>query len=346
MMLQTKRLISLLLLVCLIGCKNDEPTTDLLVIEGNTMGTTFVVKMVKNTGQMPDLNSEELETAIDEILLQVNQQMSTYLPDSEISQFNRSEGSDWFAISSDFARVLTAALEIAKKSNGAFDPTVGPLVNLWGFGPEHLAALIPSDEEIRKKKALTGYEKIAVRAEPPAVRKTLPGVYCDLSAIAKGFGVDRVAEYLETSGITNYMVEIGGEVRVKGRGPTGQMWRIGVESPDDPSGLQMVLHLKDNALATSGDYFNYFEKDGVRYSHTIDPRTGKPIMHKLASVTVLHKSCMLADGFATAINVLGPVDGFELAVQQELLVYLIVRGEHGFEEKMTPAFENFIFHKN
>lgn len=336
-----RSLVSLLLLAAAVlsACSAGQNQPELLTLQGRTMGTSFVVKVA---GEVPGQQRNEIEQQINGVLEEVNRQMSTYLADSEISQFNRYRETDWFPISKDFAAVLQQALELSEKSGGSFDITVGPLVNLWGFGPEQRESeSIPSAADIEARRAFTGYQHLAVRLTPPAVKKSLPELNCDLSAIAKGFGVDKVADYLEGLGVKNYMVEIGGEVRVKGQSPTG-FWRIGVERPDDPTGLQAVLEISNNAMATSGDYFNYFEKDGVRYSHTIDPRTGRPITHKLASVTVIHHSCTLADGLATAIDVMGPESGYEFALAQQLPVFMIVRDNTGFVEKMTPQFGQYL----
>ena len=314
----------------------------IMTVTGRTMGTSFTVKIVTPERTTRQLTKESVEADINERLLQVNLQMSTYMKQSELSKFNRYQGTDWFPVSADLANVLQQAIKTSELSHGAFDMTVGPLVNLWGFGPENRPTKIPSDRDIETRKALIGYENVAVRLNPPAVKKSQPGIYCDLSAIAKGFGVDKVADYLEKSGIDNYMVEIGGEVRTRGHNSTGIAWRIGVESPDNPSGIEKVLLISDKAIATSGDYFNYFEENGVRYSHTIDPRTGRPITHKLASVTVVHTSCMVADAFATAIDVLGPEKGFDFAVQQNLPVFMLIRHEGQFVEKMTPNFRELL----
>lgn len=301
------------------------------------MGTSFSIKLVKGS---LDIDYSKIEPGVNELLVEVNRQMSTYQKDSEISRFNQYTGTDWFIISPDFAHVLQQALDISVVSDGAFDVTVGPLVNLWGFGPEHHLDKIPTDDEIIERKKWIGHNKLTVQKEPPAVKKTSAGIYIDLSAIAKGFGVDKVSQYLDSLDLNHYMVEIGGEVRVKGM-KGKQHWRIGVNSPNGDA-LQKVLQMSKIALATSGDYFNYFEKDGVRYSHTIDPRTGRPVTHKLASVTVLHDTCMLADGFATAIDVLGPEKGYEFAIKRMLPVFMIIRDGDKFIEKMTPEFEAFV----
>jgi len=333
------RWISIFCFVLLVGCGEESPSV--LVIRGQTMGTTFQVKL-------PDMGQDrsKLEVEINALLKDVNRQMSTYQKDSEITQFNQSQETDWVGISEDFGYVLQVATQVSEWSNGAFDVTVGPLVNLWGFGPEAVPERIPSEDEIRAQMTFVGYQKISVQANRKAVRKEIANMYCDLSAVAKGFGVDRVALYLEGLGVQAYFVEIGGEVRVKGRHVDGSRWRVGIATPTAQGGLQKVVELEDLAMATSGDYHNYFEKDGKRYSHTIDPRTGKPITHRLASVSVIHAECAYADALATAINVMGPEKGFAFALEQNLPVFLLIKSDQGFVEKMSPAFEKVFFHRN
>ena len=323
-----------ILLSALVGCQDQ-----LVTISGPTMGTTFQVKIVQSEITM-DL--DVLEREINARLTEVNRQMSTYRDNSEISQFNRARSTDWFGVSSDFAYVLHIAREISTWSDGAFDVTIGPLVNLWGFGPSAIPDRVPSPDSIEAAKTLVGYKKIRVDLSAPAIKKEIPEVYCDLSAIAKGFGVDRVASYLDSLGINRYFIEIGGELRTKGHNHLRQLWRIGIASPAGQGELQKAIALNNMSMATSGDYHNYFERDGVRYSHTIDPRTGQPITHALASVTVLHKSCAYADGLATAINVMGPETGFAYAEKRNLAVFIIVRQGNRFVEKMTESFEELL----
>lgn len=320
---------------------------NLIEIHGSTMGTTYMVKIVKPGDEKftsRDEFSKRVTTDIESLLKKVNQQMSTWIEDSEISRFNRYKESQWFEVSSDTVLVIAEALRVSKESGGAFDITVGPLINLWGFGPDGTVKQIPGEEQIKKVMGEIGCEKLFVRLSSPAIKKEEPGIYCDLSAIAKGFGVDKVAEYLDFQGFSHYLVEIGGEVRAKGLNHKNQIWRVAVASPDPHGGspYQKIIRLKDASMATSGDYFNYFEKDGVRYSHTIDPTTGKPITHKLASVTVIHESCMTADAMATAINVLGPGRGYELALKENLPVFMIIRGKDGFIERMTLRFHEML----
>lgn len=325
-----------ILLSALAGCQNQ---LTMITISGPTMGTTFQVKIVQSEKTS---DTGVLRREVSARLEEVNRQMSTYRDNSEITQFNRSRSTDWFAVSSDFAYVLHIAQEISTWSDGAFDVTIGPLVNLWGFGPNAIPERVPSPDSIEAHRALIGYEKIRIDPSALAIKKEISEVYCDLSAVAKGFGVDRIASYLDSLGINHYFIEIGGELRTKGHNHQGQLWRIGIASPTGQGKLQKALALDNMSMATSGDYHNYFERDGVRYSHTIDPRTGRPITHALAAVSVIHKSCTYADGLATAINVMGPEKGFAFAEKRNLAVFMIVRQGDGFVEKMTDSFEKMI----
>ena len=324
------------------GCSEPGPEIISPVYSGFTMGTTYSIKLasvLKN-----EVDPAQIKTGIDKVLEEVNRQMSTYIENSEISRFNRAVAGEWFSVSPETALVASKAVEVSDKSGGAFDVTVGPLVELWGFGRKK-HDLIPEENDILEIKKIVGNGNLEFRSDPPALKKNIPQLYCDLSAIAKGHGVDRVAEYLDSLGAANYMVEIGGEIRTKGKNAKGQWWKIGISSPSPTGGLQKVIQLKNTGMATSGDYRNYFEKDGVRYSHMIDPRTGRPITHTLASVTILHPSCMEADAFATAISVLGPEEGYKLAIKENLPAFFISRKGEAFVEKMTPQFEALL-HKS
>ena len=323
------------------GCTTIQKT-DLVTLNGSTMGTVYTVKIVKADITNIKIQPDALQKQIDSLLVQINRKMSTYLNDSEISQFNQYRGQDWFPVSPELASVIESALDISEQSGGTFDITIGPLVNLWGFGPENRPELIPSEEEIRARKLLVGFENLQFQSNPPALRKEISDLYCDLSAIAKGYGVDRLADFLDRLGCNNYMVDIGGEIKTGGRNPEGQYWKIGVAAPQEEFGVQKIIPLENKAVATSGDYRNYFEMDGKRYSHMIDPRTGRPITHQLASVTVIQNSCMSADALATAIDILGPDEGLKFALSRELPVFLIVRKGNSFIEKMTPEFKEIL----
>ena len=309
---------------------------------GDTMGTRYTVKAVDLPG---NLDLQTVENEIRQKLQRIDGLMSTYRPDSELSKLNRFDRTgEWFDVSPQTAAVLEEALTVGRLTGGAFDVTVGPLVNLWNFGPgDTVAEEVPTPEAIETAAIRVGFQHIELRTDPPAVRKKLANLYIDLSGVAKGFAVDRVAEYLAGRGAKNFLVEIGGEVRAAGNNHLGVPWRVGVESPVAAiRAVEKAVALKDLAMATSGDYRNYFEIDGVRYSHIIDPRTGRPVAHRLASVTVLDASCARADALATALMVLGPQQGYELAAREKLAVLMIVRGDDGFIEKTTRAFDDAV----
>jgi thiamine biosynthesis lipoprotein len=333
--------ISIIIFVLFSGCTTTQKT-DLVTLNGSTMGTVYTVKIVKKDFLNFNIQPDSLHKQIDSLLSEINQKMSTYLDDSEISQFNRYREKDWFPVSPELASVIESSLDISAQTGGAFDITIGPLVNLWGFGPENRPELIPSEEEIRARKLLVGFENLRVQSDPPKVSKKIGELYCDLSAIAKGYGVDQIAVLLDRLGCNNYMVDIGGEIKTGGRNPQGHYWKIGVAAPQEEFGVQKIIPLENKAVATSGDYRNYFEMDGIRYSHMIDPRTGRPITHQLASVTVIQNSCMIADAFATAIDILGPDEGLKFALSRELPVFFIVREGNSFIEKMTPEFKEIL----
>lgn len=333
-----------MLLALAVGCAKGVAVEERPVwsFSGATMGTRYSVSVVGGT----EANAARLQKLVDERLAEVNRQMSTYDPQSELSRFNASESDDWFVVSPETASVVASALELAEQSDGAYDPTVGPLVNLWGFGPDKRRDEPPSEGEIAAAKERVGYQAVETRAlgstEPPAIRKTKPGVYLDLSSIAKGHGVDVIGELLEGEGIDAYMVEIGGEVRAKGLKPAGKPWRIGVQraSTGPEQSLQEVVELRDKCLATSGDNYNFFEVDGVRYSHTIDPVTGRPVTHNLATATVLADTCRDADGQATALLALGPAAGYDWAVEHGVAALLVSRGaDDQLVERTTPAWD-------
>ena len=328
-------LIIIFLMIGTGACQNNN--YKILLINGLTMGTTYSIK-IKTANAV--VNKEKIRADIEKILLEINQKMSTYIVDSELSVINFSNSLDSNLISDDLFKVISHANTISKTTNGAFDITVGPLVNLWGFGPNKSENKIPSDEEIELIKKNIGYKKIYLNKETTSIKKLHPDLYVDLSGIAKGFAVDKIALYLNSYNLENYLVEIGGELIAKGTNEDNEVWQIGIENPNN--NLVKIIGLKDIAMATSGDYRNYFEKNGVRYSHTINPNTGKPIKHKLASVTVLDKTAMNADALATAFMVLGPAKTIELANELKIGVYLIIKNDENFYEEYNEYFEPFI----
>ena len=322
------------------SCGNDSEQSRMLTLSGITMGTVYEIKV---NSPKAIKTRDQIQLGVARVLDHIDKSMSTYNPDSELSKINQNRSSSWLPVSADLYQVLDDAIKISNLTNGAFDITVGPLVNLWGFGPEQKDKTIPSEQDIRSRLANTGYHNLALRSDPRSVSKKLPDMYIDLSGIAKGYGVDKVAEFLEGLGFLNYLVDIGGEVRVRGINPEGIPWKIGIERPvAGQRSVQRVIPLRSIAMATSGDYRNFFEVNGKRYSHTIDPKTGRPVTHNLDSVTVLNPSTAIADALATGLLVLGPTSAPELAVKHGIAAYFIVRTRDGYEEHETKAFTNLI----
>lgn len=322
-------------LLVLAGC---EQAPKQFHLTGSTMGTYYSVKYLAE-GELPD--EKAIQAEIDARLELVNDQMSTYRKTSELSQFNQQTSGEPFVVSADTAKVVSEAIRLNHLSGGALDVTVGPLVNLWGFGPEGRPDRVPTDEQIAERRAMTGIEHLSVDGN--ALIKTNPSLYVDLSSIAKGFGVDVVADYLASLGIHNFLVEIGGELQLKGVNGEGQPWRIAIEKPTaEQQTVQEIIAPGDMGIATSGDYRNYFEENGVRYSHTINPETAKPISHRLVSVTVLDKSCMTADGLSTAFMVMGPEKALTLANRENIPAFFIVKTDNGFEEIASNAFKPYL----
>ena len=309
-------------------------------ISGPTMGTSYNITLfpAKDT----ELDAESVQKSIDDSLKAINQQMSTWVKDSEITLFNQSQSTDWYPVSAEFAKVTEAAQQISKMSDGAFDVTVGPLIRMWGFGKD-FTNNNPDQASIDEAIQSIGYQKLDVRLSPPALRKQIPQLQINLSAIAKGYAVDAIAEQVAGMGVSSYLVEIGGEIRANGVKVNGDLWRIAIEKPSTKErSIQQGILLKDTGVATSGDYRNYVERDGKRYSHTIDPSTGKPITHQLASITILNDSAMMADGLATAIMVLGEEKGKAFIADHQLKAYMITRDKSGFSNWNNFSDETFI----
>ena len=331
----------LLLVFLLVGCDNhSEPKKYPFSLNARTMGTSYSVKV---SSLPPELPTEQLRKEIRDSLERINAQMSTYLEDSELSLFNASRSTEWQPVSQALYQVLASARKVSELSHGAFDVTVGPLVNLWGFGPDPMTFTAPDPQLIEQKRKQIGYKLLSLRAEPVAVKKTIPELYIDLSSIAKGYAVDRIGELLEAHDIGDYLVEIGGEIRLRGHNLSGKPWRIAIEKPTpEQRMIQKIVPITNVAMATSGDYRNFFEVEGVRFSHTIDPRTGRPITHKLASVTVLRETTMEADALATAFMVLGPREAPKLAEREHIAALFIIKTEQGFDELSTSTFSEII----
>ncbi|MCM0611595.1 FAD:protein FMN transferase [Marinobacter sediminum] len=328
-----------LTIAALAGC-SFQPEEKVWEISGPMFGTTYHINVVLTDDQT---RLENLAAGIDAELKKVDAAMSTWREDSELSQLNsKADQSEWISLSEPLYEVMKTAEEVSELTGGAFDVTIGPVVNLWGFGPKARPEKAPSDDVLAGLLAKTGHDKLELRADPPSIRSDVPQ-YIDLSAIAKGYGVDVVARYLESEGVHHYLVEIGGEVRVNGQKPDGNAWRLAIEQPVSAARqVNRVVVLQDRAMATSGDYRNYYESEGHRYSHTIDPATGKPIAHNLASVTVIADDCKTADALATGFNVMGYEQAEVLATRQNIPAYFIIRTENGFETHQTPAFSSYV----
>ncbi|MFO6422857.1 FAD:protein FMN transferase [Motilimonas sp. KMU-193] len=317
------------------ACSQEAPTKPMVVVEGATMGTYYRVKVV--TEAITDVASFQAE--LDKRLELVNDQMSTYRPQSELSLFNQAQQSH--TVSPDTIKVVQQGIELAQLTQGALDITLGPLVNLWGFGPDAKPKQMPTAEQIAARKAITGVEHLTI--DGLTLHKAIPELYVDLSSIAKGYGVDVLADYIESMGEHNYLVDIGGELKMKGHNDKDLAWRIAVEKPvTTERAIQQVITPGDNAVATSGDYRNYYEENGERFSHMINPSTGMPIKHKLVSVTVIDKSSMISDGLATALMVMGPEQGFAFATEQQLAVYMIEKTASGFTPRYTEQFKPYL----
>lgn len=303
---------------------------------GHTMGTSWSVKLVAPAR----VDSHALHAGIQAQLDGVVAQMSTWEPDSDIVRFNQAPADTWHVLPEGFWRVLNCALEIAGASDGAYDPTVGPLVAAWGFGAGAASRRIPDTAVLSAARAHVGWRRLVVE---DGRRLLQPGgVQLDLSAIAKGYGVDCVARFLRGRGIASALIEVGGELYGYGRKPDREPWRVLVESsPDEEteSFAPRVVALDDLAVATSGDRWHSFEHDGKRYSHTLDPRSGAPVEHAPAAVTVIATDAMHADAWATALTVMGVDAGFVFAEQQDLAARFVVRDGEGLQERMTSRFE-------
>lgn len=307
---------------------------------GMTMGTRYAVRFLQPS---PALAVENVQRGVDALLKKLEAAMSTYRDDSDVCRFSAQRGTNWFAVSADTARAAVEALRVSKLTDGAFDVTVDPLVRLWGFGPQRRTGTVPSAEAVGAARRRVDWRKLDARLDPPALRKSDPDISVDLSGVAKGCAVDAVAAHLESLGIRDWLAGIAGELRARGNSKAGRPWRVGIEKPlDKGRAIARVIELQDCAVSTSGDYRNCFIADGRRYSHVIDPRSGRPVANDVASVGVADASSARADALATALMVLGPDAGYSLAVREGLPCLFIRRGGEGWSEKMTPAFEGLL----
>lgn len=335
-----KRIIFLFILTSMLwSCT--KPIPPMVSLKGATMGTTYNIKYIKVDSASTTLTSAQMQTQIDSLLANINQLMSTYIPDSELSQLNRSPANVAFPISPETEYVIQEALKLNSLSKGILDITVGPLVNLWGFGPNKRPNKMPSEERLAEIRSYVGIDKFTL--ENSTITKTDINVYIDLSTIAKGYAVDEIAKLLSSHGVANYLVEIGGEMRLAGTKINKEKWLVAIEKPKPGArSLQQIISIGDNAIATSGDYRNYFEEEGVRYSHLINPKTGYPIKHNLVAVTVVASQCIEADGLATALIVLGTEQGIKLAEDNNIAALFITKEGEQFVEYQSTEFVRLV----
>ena len=317
---------------------DDSTTPNLMEFRGSTMGTTYAVK--SHASSWPH-GRDSMAGMIDRRLAEVNRLMSTYDPESEISRFNRHGRRTPFTASRPTIEVFETAWDVSRRTGGAFDATVGPLVDAWGFGPTQPNGP-PTEGELTELLRQVGYHLIEVNATAGTLVKSTDNVATDLSAIAKGYGVDQLAEGLIELGINDFLVEIGGEVRGSGLRPDGSAWRVGIEAPTPGTRTVVrVVNIHNTAVATSGDYRNFLEHEGVRLAHIIDARTGRPIPQTGKSVTVLHAEAMWADAWATALTVLEVEDAHALAERERIAALFITDRNGKFDTIATTAFEEY-----
>lgn len=324
--------------IALLAC-TQRPSPERIV--GQTMGTTYEVVV---THRPAGLSHASIQSAVDTVLAETNDHLSAWDPESELARFNATDGTEWIPASALLVEAIGEAAAVSRASQGAFDVTVSPLVRAWGFGARAVEnGAAPTPAELRRLRESVGYQKLESRPRPTALRKTVAALHVDLDGIAPGLAVDRIAGNLEALGVRDYLVELGGEVRARGRSPSGRPWRVAVEAPLAGERRPFALvELDGMGVSTSGDYRDFRDLDGRRLSHTIDPRTAAPVTHGLASVTVLHRSAASADAWATALMVLGPEEGMEFVRLHDLAVLLIARRPDGsLAETTSPAFERF-----
>lgn len=318
--------------VSLMGCSfTGKP--EVQTFFGYAMGTSYSVKVVSTLAE-----ARSLQVDVEGELANINRRMSTYLPRSDLSIFSAAAIDTAVEVDAKTAIVVDRALSIAQQTGGFFDPTVAQLVDLWGFGPTPRNARTPNSAEIEKLLSEVGYEAVSIDMVNHTLSKSAPRSL-DLSAIAKGYAVDRVADVIEASGFESYLVEVGGEMRMKGVKPDKSKWRIAIEKPTPEAREPFrVLELDNFAVATSGDYRNFYELDGKRYSHTINPKTGYPVEHDLASVSVVMLQCMDADAYATAFMAMGREATLEYANVHDIAVFLIYESDGEFLTEQSDEF--------
>jgi FAD:protein FMN transferase len=316
--------------LALAGCAT-HPAMRETLLSGQTMGSAWTVKIA---AALP-ASAEVLQAGAQARFDAVNLALSTYRADSALSRFNSDDSGQWVDIDAELGEVLSYALSLAEDSGGAYDVTVAPLVNLWGFGPDPATRRVPDAASLEAARARVGWRKVEVDASKRRARKA-PGVRIDLSSLGKGRGVDRVAEYLDAQGVANYLIDLSGKLRARGYNAGGDPWRVAVEAPEadatsgQPAFKPEIVELVNQSVATAGDYRRFFEIDGKHYSHIIDPRTGWPVAHATVSASAIASDCMHADALATVLMAMSPGDAVALTDRRRIAALLIGRGDSGY----------------
>lgn len=339
------RMALLSVVILLTGCDNASapatPKAAVTVLEGKTMGTFWRVNVVG----VDKSRAEELRTKVQTQLDGDDRLLSTWKNDSALMRFNHSRSTTPWPVNEAMADIVTESLRIGRKTQGAMDITVGPLVNLWGFGPDKQPVSTPTQAQIDAAKARTGLDKLTVinRADRQYLQKSIPDLYVDLSTVGEGYAADHLARLMTEEGISRYLVSVGGALVSRGMNADGQPWRVAIQKPTDrENAVQAIVDINGHGISTSGSYRNYYELDGKRISHVIDPQTGRPITHKLVSVTVIAPTALEADAWDTGLMVLGTEKAQQVVREQGLAVYMIMKEGDGFTTWMSPQFRAFL----
>lgn len=339
------RMALLSVVILLTGCDNASapatPKAAVTVLEGKTMGTFWRVSVVG----VDKARAEELRTKVQTQLDGDDRLLSTWKNDSALMRFNHSRSTTPWPVNEAMADIVTESLRIGRKTQGAMDITVGPLVNLWGFGPDKQPVSTPTQAQIDAAKARTGLDKLTVinRADRQYLQKSIPDLYVDLSTVGEGYAADHLARLMTEEGISRYLVSVGGALVSRGMNADGQPWRVAIQKPTDrENAVQAIVDINGHGISTSGSYRNYYELDGKRISHVIDPQTGRPITHKLVSVTVIAPTALEADAWDTGLMVLGTEKAQQVVREQGLAVYMIMKKGDGFTTWMSPQFRAFL----
>lgn len=321
----------LVLFVALSGCGNGDSMES---FGGPTMGSTYSIKYLRHAG-LPA--PTEVRVQVEKILAEVDQQMSTYRSDSDIERFNSLPANRCQKMPAPILKLVRVGERLSEQSEGSFDLTLEPLLNLWGFGPQARNEKVPSAQALAEVRPRVGYQHLRIDGDQLCKDAA---VEVDFNSIAAGYAVDTIAAKLEAMGIHNYLAEATGELKAAGKKLDGSSWRIALEEPrDDQQVAERIIAVDGYGVSTSGDYRNYFEQDGRRYSHTFDARAGAPVSHTLASVTVIHPSALMADGLSTLLLILGPERGWDYAEKHDIGAFFVIRADTGFVIRTNQAFE-------